>query len=53
MFKEIKRTVDLLKQLKTIAQTGKNFNCKKEEEYYQSLYETLDTAIELLNRSPC
>jgi len=53
VFKEITMTADLLKQMKSIAQTGMEFSDdKKDYQYYHQLFHNIDAALELICRIP-
>lgn len=53
LFREIMQTNDLLKQMKEISLEGEYLADKtKDKRYYQALQDTIDEAIELINRPP-
>lgn len=53
LFREIMQTNDLLKQMKEISLEGEYLAEKtKDKRYYQALQDTIDEAIELINRPP-
>lgn len=53
LFREIMQTNDLLKQLKEISIVGESYADKpKDRRYYQNLQDTIDEALELINRAP-
>ena len=53
MFKGIMMTIDLLKQIKTVAEHGAAIsNTNKDYNYYTELVSKIDNAIALINREP-
>jgi superfamily II RNA helicase len=53
LFREIMQTNDLLKQMKEVSLEGESLAEKpRDKKYYQNLQDTIDEAIELINRPP-